>query len=250
MFFTKPKFAAFLILFSFINPAHAFSILIDPGHGGRDKGALQAPYNESEIVWAWSLELKKLLMEHNFEVEMTRNETKGLPLHKRVSRLNEKKYDLILSLHANYILDARIKGTEYYVATPLDLEDQKLQLAHEEILLKKGQKQTNVSLGSLNEEQKSQVSAIINDLARQTRLEQSLNIAAQLNKGWSGKVKQGPFDLLAQSESPAVLVELGYLSNPGDLKNLIDPKFRFEKTLKIAEVIWLYFKNQKNNLVQ
>jgi N-acetylmuramoyl-L-alanine amidase len=254
MFFPKPfKRSSFLrsllfisITFAF-NQAYAIRILIDPGHGGRDKGALQGNYSESDIVWAWSLELKKLLLDQNFEVEMTRNETAGLALHNRVSKLNQKKYDLILSLHANYILDARIKGIEYYVTTPLDLEDQKLQLAHEETQLKSGQKKTKASLGSLNEEQKSQVSAIINDLERQSRLEQSLKIADQLNKSWSGKVKQGPFDLLAQADSPAVLVELGYLSNPADLKNLLDAKYRFEKNLKIAEAISQYFKNQKSD---
>lgn len=231
-------------LFTFLNVAQAFHILIDPGHGGRDQGALQAPYSEAEIAWAWSLELKKLLLDQNFEVELSRNETKGLSLSQRIKRLNQKKYDLILSLHANYILNPTVKGIEYYVAAPLDLEDQKLHLAHEEIQLQKGEKKPHPKLENLNEEQKNQVGAIINDLQNQAFLEQSLSIVQLLNQAWPGKLKQGPFDLLEKAESPAILIELGYLSNPQDLKNLIDPRFRLEKSLQISDVISRYFKSQ------
>lgn len=246
MFPKAPILLLFLTCFFALNQAYGIRILIDPGHGGFDKGALQAPYSEADIVWAWSLELKKLLLDKNFEVELTRNETKGLPLAKRLSKLNKKKYDLILSLHANYLFDARVSGAEYFVATPLDLEDQKLQLAHEEVLLKNGQKKTNLTLGSLSEEQKSQVSAIINDLERQAQFDRSLQIAELVNREWPGKVKQGPFDILAQSESAAILIELGYLSNPADLKKLVDPQFRIEKSLSLANVISKYFEPQKS----
>jgi N-acetylmuramoyl-L-alanine amidase len=247
MFFKSRILLTFILAQSFLCPAHAFLILIDPGHGGFDKGAQQANYSESDIVWAWSLELKKLLLEKGFEVELTRAETKGLPLQKRLSRVNQKNYDLILSLHANYLLDARVKGIEYYIPTPLNLEDQKLQLAHEEIQLQKGQKKVELTLSSLSDEQKSQVGSIIQDLKHQTQLEQSLRIAEQLNQAWPGKVKQGPFDLLAKADSTAILIELGYLSNPADLKSLVDPQFRLEKTLKLTEVLVHYFKNNKTS---
>jgi N-acetylmuramoyl-L-alanine amidase len=239
------------VIISFFSPfAHAYRILIDPGHGGHDLGATLGTLTEASIVWAWALDLKKLLLERGFEVEMSRSETKGLSLHKRVTLLNQKKYDLVLSLHANYILDPRVKGVEYYVATPLDLEDQKLQLAHEEVQLKSGEKKSHADLGTLNQEQKSQVSAIINDLQKQSQMQTSLGIAEKLNQNWHGHVRQGPFDLLSQSESPAVLVELGYLSNPADLKNLTDIQFRLEKNSKIAESISSYFKNQDRPIVR
>lgn len=247
MFFSRQNFSVLLLFFSFLTPAYGFRILIDPGHGGRDSGALQAPHREADVAWAWSLELKKLLLANDFEVELTRNETTGLALHNRVERLNQKKYDLIVSLHANYLLDPRMKGVEYFVSAPLDLEEQKLQLAHEEIQLQRGKKKMKTTLKSLNEEQKSQVSAIIHDLEHQACMEQSLKIAEQLNQAWPGKVKQGPFDLLAQADSPAILIELGYLSNPTDLKNLIDPQYRLSQNLRIAEVLSTYFKNQNSN---
>lgn len=249
MFFTT-RVSTALLLFAVSLPASAFRVLIDPGHGGRDKGALQAPYDEASIAWAWSLELKKQLLAQDLEVEMTRNETTGLSLTSRVGRTNRKKYDLVVSLHANYLLDSRVKGIEFFLSTPLELEDQKLQLAHEEVQLQKGYKKTNLNLGNLKEEQKSQVSAIIQDLERQALLKQSISIATNLNQAWPGKIKQGPFDLLNQANSPAILIELGYLSNPIDLKNLNDPQFRLEKNLKIAEVISSYFKNQKSKIIQ
>jgi N-acetylmuramoyl-L-alanine amidase len=250
MFFSKKIQAAFFMVFLFSLSASALHILIDPGHGGRDKGALQAGYSEAEIVWAWSLELKKMLSLKNFEVELSRNETSGMALQKRVSKLNQKKYDLILSLHANYLMNSRIKGAEYFISAPLNLEEQKLAQAHEEVLLKNGERKIKTALASLNEEQKSQVTSIINDLEKQARLQKSLNIAEKLNQFWPGKIKQGPYDLLGKAESPAVLVELGYLSNPSDLKNLLDPRFRLEKSIRLAEAISGYFNNSKSNSVR
>ncbi len=243
MFFTRHFYYTLIISFSISIPSFGYRILIDPGHGGRDTGALAKDLTESDIAWAWSLELKKSLTENNFEVELSRNETRGLTLPKRLARLNQKKYDLIISLHANYILDSRAKGIEYYLAAPLDLEDQKLQLAHEEVQLIKGTKKTAPVLGSLNDEQKSQVTAIINDLEQQARIEKSLRIATELNRAWPGKIKQGPFDLLSHAESPAILIELGFLSNPTDLQNLKNPQFRMAQNTKIADVITQYFKN-------
>lgn len=246
MFFTRHFYFVLIISFSISIPSFGYRILIDPGHGGRDTGAIaKNNLTESDIAWAWSLELKKSLLQNNFEVELSRSETKGFALQKRLARLNQKKYDLIISMHANYILDSRAKGIEYYVAAPLDLEDQKLLLAHEEVQLIKGTKKTAAALGSLNDEQKSQVTAILNDLEQQARLEKSLSIATELNKAWSGKIKQGPFDLLAHAESPAVLIELGFLSNPTDFQNLKDPQFRMAQNTKIADVIAQYFKNQQ-----
>lgn len=232
---------------AFVHQALAARILIDPGHGGVDKGAMQASTSEADIAWAWSLELKKILTDRKIEVELSRNETRGLSLTKRIHRLKQKKYDLIVSVHANYILDPRAKGVEYFVATPLDLEDQKLQLAHEEIQLQKEFKGKDPAiLESLNEEQKSQVTAIVNDLGRQAHLDKSLKIATLLNAAWPGKLKQGPFDLLSQAESPALLIELGFLSNPADFQNLINPQFRLEKSLKIAEVLSQYFRTESS----
>lgn len=227
-------------------PCYGWRILIDPGHGGQDTGAIKGNFLESTVAWDWSLELKRVLLDKNLEVEMTRNETQGLSLHNRVARLNQKKYDLILSLHANYLLDPRVQGIEFYVATPLDLEDQKLHLAHEEIQLKTGQKKAEIPLQSLNEEQNSQVSAIIGDLLRQTNLEKSLNLASQLNLKWPGKIKQGPFDLLDRAESPIVLIELGFLSNPTDLKQLTNPQFRLEKCVALADAVEAYLKKSKS----
>ncbi len=218
-------------------------ILIDPGHGGRDSGARQSHYQEAEIAWTWSLELKKYLSEKGFHVEMTRNETSGLSLHRRIQRANQKKYDLVISLHANSLIDARVKGIEYYVTAPLDMEDQKLQLAYEEVQLKKNNQKPVEKLMSFNEEQRSQVGAIIQDLQRQSYQNESLNLAQMLNQSWKGQIKQGPFDLLEQSKSPALLIELGYMSNPSDLKNLLNPQFRSEKAEKLASIVANFLKN-------
>jgi N-acetylmuramoyl-L-alanine amidase len=233
---------ALLTLALFMTPkTFALRVLIDPGHGGRDQGARPDLQNESlteaRVVWDWSLDLKKALTERGFDVELSRNEKQGLSLKGRLDILKRRNYDFFISLHANSLLDPRVRGIEYFIKAPLNLEDRNLELAHQEIQIRQGQQKASTLAVDVNLEKKSQVSAILLDLSQQAQLEKSLEIAQDLNHLWPGRIKQGPFDLLTQSEVPALLIELGFLSNPTDLRSLNDPQFRQTKVTEIATVL-------------
>lgn len=195
-------------------------------------------------MWDWSLEIKRALSEKGIEVQLSRNEKQGLSITRRIQKIQNQSFDLVLSLHANYLLDSRVKGIEYFVPAPQSLEDQALQLAHEESLIKSGTKKAAKLNIDMNIEKKSQVSTILFDLQNQAKIEKSLFVAQILNQTWPGKIKQGPFDLLSQSETPAVLIELGFLSNPQDLTNLTNPSFRQTKATEIADVLARFLKRQ------
>lgn len=232
-------------------PAYGFRVLIDPGHGGRDAGARQdmppsQSLTEADLTWAWGLELKRSLQEKGIEVQLSRSERQGPSISQRIQQTQNKSFDLVISLHANSILDPRAKGVEYYIAAPQSLEDQVLQLAHEESMIKSGSKKAAALNVDLSLEKKSQVTAILNDLENQARLEKSLFVAQSLNQAWPGKIKQGPFDLLIQSQSPAVLIELGFISNPQDFNKLKDPQFRQLKATDLAEALSRYLKRQNS----
>lgn len=206
----------FLILFFITQVCYSFHILVDPGHGGRDIGAQVDQVKESEVVWPWALALKRELLRQGFEVTLSRQENKAPSSLVRKKVFADPRFDLIISLHANYFIDPKVKGLEYFLRNPLSWEDQKLKLAYEE-------------------KNKSYVTVIIEDLKRQALLRQSLNITQKLQKAWPGKIQQGSFDVLDLSSSPALLIELGYLSNPMDLIQLQKPEFIEKQARALAK---------------
>lgn len=204
-------------LFLFISQAsYSFHILVDPGHGGRDGGAQVDQVRESEVIWPWALALKRELIRQGFEVSLSRQESKAPLSLIRKKIFSDPQFDLIISLHANYFLDPKVKGLEYFLRNPLSWEDQKLKLAFEE-------------------KNKSHVTVIVEDLKKQALLRQSLQITKKLQRAWPGKIQQGSFDVLELSPSPAVLIELGYLSNPMDLNQLQNPEFIEKQARALAK---------------
>lgn len=235
----------FIFISSLLCPILSHSrghILIDPGHGGRDSGALVGTFKESDVVWKWALTLKRALNEKGFEVSLTRDESGRIPTEKRKSIARSSKYDLIVSLHANYLQDPRVKGVEYFIKNPLTLEDQKLQLAHEEVKITQKIK----SSGADSLEREAHIATMIEDLKKQAHTKKSLKIARLLQDSWQGRLKQGPFDILHNAQAPAVLIELGFLSSPVDQKNLVDPSFILKQSQVMAQSLSKFFKTQES----
>lgn len=226
---------AFSIFFS--SQLYGAHILVDPGHGGKDLGAVVGPYQEAQVVWPWALALKKELTQLGFKVTLSRSETKTPRHENRVYQLKNSEFDAVISLHANYLQDPRVKGLEYYILNPLNLEDQSLLLAHEETKFQ-GQFQSDRDL---------HVRTIVDDLKKQAQLRMSLRLAQTLQKKWPGRIKQGPFEILASSQAPAVLVELGFLSSPVDQKSLTNPEYINQQSRVIASALKDMFKSNRNS---
>lgn len=205
-------------LFFISLPCWAFHILIDPGHGGRDRGAQVESVNEVEIIAPWALALKRELVKKGFRVSMTRDESTTPTSIARKKMYADSQYDLIISLHANYFFNPQVKGIEYFIKNPLNLEDQKLQLAYEE-------------------KNKPLTEVIVEDLKKQAFLKKSYEIAKKLESSWPGKIQQGHFDVLDLSHAPSLLIELGYLSNPTDRAQLQNPEFISKQTEGFAKSI-------------
>lgn len=237
---------ALIALFTIPFSVHArHRILIDPGHGGRDIGAQVGRYKESEVVWQWALALKKDLIERGFEVALSRNETGRIDHEKRMALARNPRFDLIISLHANYLQDVRVKGVEYFLLNPLSFEDQKLQLAHEEMKLTKKLKSAPQEQSVQSFDKQAQLMTILEDLKKQALLKRSLKVAKILHDDWKGKLKQGPFDILSQAQAPAVLIELGFLSSPVDQKNLTDSRFISAQSQIMARSLARFFSEKE-----
>ncbi len=199
-------------------------IVIDPGHGGKDPGTVYAGgIVEKDIV----LNLAKVLalkIEKELECEavLTRVDDSFLPLERRTAFANMKKGDLFISLHINAHKQAGIQGIETYFLNMATDERAVLVAARE---------------NATSEKNISDLQSILNDLMLNTRISESSKLAHELQQGMIGSVKkkfsgvkslgvkQAPFYVLIGAEMPAVLVEIGFITNPTERERLLSREY-------------------------
>ena len=183
-----------------------FKVVLDPGHGGRDSVTRANGYSEKNIVLTIALEIKKQLQERGFDVVMTRDSDFFIALEDRAAI----KGDLFISLHANSVADSigpsvrtMIKGIEIYV-------DERMR-------------------NSLHLEKSKSFASV---------LHKHLSLLQGI-KPRSG-VKQKPLAVLSSNQSPAVLVELGFLTNLEDLAFLTNEASYKKMATAFCEAIVAY----------
>ncbi len=193
-------------------------IALDPGHGGRDPGAVG--YNgtqEKSVVIAVARELQKQLLAGNsYRVILTRSIDTYVPLRERVARAQEAKADLFLSIHADSHSNAEVRGASVYTLSEDATDREAAALAARE-----NQGDTSVAPSSM-------VARTLVAMAQRGTVNDSRRLAETI-VGTFGQAgirllphthRQAGFAVLTSPEIPAALVELGYLSNPRDEKLL------------------------------
>ncbi len=225
------------------------TIVIDPGHGGKDPGAISPNKNyEKTVVLKVSLLLGDLIKKSYPEVEViyTRDDDRFIGLAKRAKIANEIGADLFISVHANAVDNSSANGFETWV---LGLHKSKaaLEVAKFEnsaILMEENNEQTYSEFNPNDPD-----AYIALSMRQNAFLDQSLILANAIQKDCQTKlglrnrgVKQAGFMVLYRATMPAVLLELGFLSNPKDEKLLISQSGQ----LKLAKHIFEGFKSYKN----
>jgi len=203
-------------------------VVIDPGHGGIDPGAEQGGQSEAELVLTFARELKEVLTRAGgFTVVLTRNEDIFVPLEMRISLARAAGADVFLSLHADTLSEGRAAGTTIYTLSDeaSDAASQTLAERHERSDLLAG-----IDLAN----QDDVIADVLMDLARRETAPRADKLADQLVisiRETVGKMYKHPrqsagFSVLKAPDIPSVLIELGFLSNPTDLENLMSPVWR------------------------
>ncbi|HHH50591.1 MAG TPA: N-acetylmuramoyl-L-alanine amidase [Saprospiraceae bacterium] len=206
------------------------TIVLDAGHGGRDRGCAGKHSKEKVITLSVAKKLGHLLTTYYPEIKIiyTRDSDRFVPLHKRAELANKTKADLFISLHCNAISRSVIAGSETYVMG-LHTAEENLEVAKREnsSLLLEENYQNNYDGFDPN----SPEGHIILSMYQNAFLEQSILFADQIEKqitiqshGRSRGVKQAGFVVLRQTAMPSVLVELGYLTNAKDEAYLLTTK--------------------------
>ena len=205
-------------------PLSVKRIVIDPGHGGKQHGAIsESGVSEKDITLDIALRLRRLMGNAPFEVLMTRQTDETLPLEKRVAFANANNADLFVSIHVNWMEPREIRPLEtYYVGATNDPAVMKLagienrdsgySLADYRRLLEK------IYLDTRRDESYTLAKTI------NTELYQSLS---QINPELENRgVKMAPFAVLVGTQMPAVLAEVSCLSNEDDVKLLTNADYR------------------------
>jgi N-acetylmuramoyl-L-alanine amidase len=220
-------------------------IVIDPGHGGKDSGAIgyKKHIYEKNIVFQISKELSKILKEKGHTVYLTRNKDIFIKLRHRTEFANKKNADIFISIHANAIPKSSDTDNTYGIETYF------LSPSKNEKAERVAEKENIKDIDDMNHYGKD---SFLNFLNREKILASNkLGIDLQqgtlsvLRKKYSnvrdGGVRKGPFWVLVGAQMPAVLVEVGFVSNPMEAKRLTDSKYQKHFAQGVAEGIERYF---------
>lgn len=220
------------------------TIVLDPGHGGSEVGAIgPSGIQEKELTLQIARELAgKLGAALGVQVLLTRYDDASLPHEKRTAIANQHKADLFVSIHLNSSLGSGAHGAETYFLSPQATDSRAAGAAAAENLA------GEAAPGAGGEGTAAQdLELILWDLAQSRHMAESQRLAnliqRELNQALQLKdrgVKQAPFRVLMGAAMPAVLVELGFISNPEEEKKLQDPAYRDQLLDALARAVGRY----------
>jgi N-acetylmuramoyl-L-alanine amidase len=209
-------------------PVAPFVVVLDPGHGGSDPGAIYGGIKEKDIVLEVAREAARLLNGMpGYQAVLTRTSDCSLSLNQRVRIARQERGDVFLSIHANANYRRTMRGLEVYYLSLQRATDRQARIL--------AARENAADLVGLDKHQKrdSAVVAILADLRltqnqRQSRhlAESILQAAQQSDQIKARRVKQAGFQVLRTLAMPAALVELAYLSNREDRRLLASPEGR------------------------
>ena len=205
-----------------------FIVVIDPGHGGRDPGAIGKRGKEKNINLNVALKLGKLIQNNCKDVSIvyTREKDTFVGLDRRAQIANNAKADLFISIHTNSVARGRtVRGTETYTLG-LHRTDENLEVAKKEnavILIENDYEQRYAGFNPNSSE-----SYIIFEFLQDKNMEKSVQLATLIQRQFKTTAKridkgvhQAGFLVLRETTMPGVLVELGYISTPDEERYLL-----------------------------
>ena len=220
-------------------------IVIDPGHGGKDSGAIGNGYMEKDIVLQIGLELSEQLKAMGYTVYMTRSTDVFIELKDRTKFANDKMADLFLSVHANAIpkgADANAAyGIETYFLSP-GRSERAMRVAALENSEDMGEMGAFGKLSFLNVLNTEKIIAS-NKLAIDIQKGVLSNLRKQFPNVKDNGAREAPFWVLVGAQMPAILLETGYISNPDESARIADHKYQKWMVEGMIDGVKHYFAN-------
>lgn len=195
------------------------TIVLDPGHGGRDPGHQAGTLQEKRLTLLLAQQVRAKLQAAGYRVVLTRNRDTYLDLPERAARANREKADLFVSLHFNAAADRTVRGAEVFCLTPNGAAS--THAPRSAVLTQNWPGHRN---GASSQRLAYEVQRALVERGRLA------------DRG----VKHARFAVLRDLTMPGILVEAGFLSHPEEARQLADPKFRDRLAAAIVEGIERY----------
>lgn len=208
----------------------AMKIVLDPGHGGKDPGAIGVDgVAEKDVVLAIAQRLRaRLAATPDVEVVLTRDSDVFLALEERTARANAEQADVFVSIHANASPNAGLSGVETYY----------LNNTNDRATIRLAEMENGLRSVTGNRQRERDVALILSDLIQSYKIQESVLLAEQVQRDLVTTldthrtpannlgVKRGPFYVLVGAGMPCVLVEVAFLTHPVEGGRLAQPDYQ------------------------
>ncbi|RRA93755.1 N-acetylmuramoyl-L-alanine amidase family protein [Paenimyroides viscosum] len=244
----KAAFAAFLMCVGSTVYAQNFKVVLDPGHGGKDPGAMRGNFVEKKIVLDVALKVGELLkLDKDIKVIFTRKTDVFVEVAERTRIANREKADVFVSIHVNAAKNTAAYGAETYIMG-ISKNEANLEVAKREnavITLEDNYEKHYEGYDPNRPE-----SLIGLTLMQEQFIKQSIDLASKIQVRFKNDVlrndrgvRQGPFWVLHSALMPSILVELGFISNKEEGEYLNSEAGKNELAKAIARAIREYKKS-------
>ena len=215
-------------------------IVIDPGHGGKDPGAIgKSGLREKDLVLDIAKRVKDELKGNGIDVILTRDRDRFVSLYSRTQIANDNDVDFFVSIHANANRVKSLKGFEvYYLSSAVDDAARAVEAAENEFL-----KFDDSSFYFRN----TNLEATLWDLVYTENREESVELAKHITKAVDDsmsirdrRIRSARFYVLKGVRMPSVLIEIGYLTNPAEEADMWRHSYRQELASAIVKGILNY----------
>lgn len=226
-------------------PPRPFTVVLDPGHGGEDPGAVgKRGTREKDVVLTISRLIKdKLDNDPRYRIALTRDADFFVPLHMRVQRARRLKADLFISVHADAFIHPQANGSSVFALS----ERGATSTAAKWIASKENDADL---IGGVNlATRDAGLARILLDLSTTAQINDSLKLGryvlselGEVNRLHKPQVEQAGFAVLKAPDIPSILVETAFISNPEEEKKLTDRAYQDKMADAVADGIRTYFK--------
>lgn len=201
-----------------------FIVVIDPGHGGKDPGAVGSNgTREKDVVLEVARKLKtRINREKGMKAVLTRESDTFIPLRTRMDIAHQHKADLFISVHADANPSSRVSGSSVYILSENGASSEAARLIAES----ENSYELKFGGGNLNNTS-NRIASVLLDLSQNAMIDRSLSLAkgvlgeiAKVNNPLRNRVESAAFMVLKSPDIPSMLVETAFISNPGEEKRL------------------------------